>query len=54
VINTQSFGWTIQWTLPIGLLAEAVGLALVVALLAGYAPARWAGRQPLVEGLRYE
>ena len=54
VINTQSFGWTIQWTLPVGLLAEAVGLALVVALLAGYAPARWAGRQPLVEGLRYE
>lgn len=54
VINTQSFGWTIRWTLPVGLLAEAVGLALVVALLAGYAPARWAGRQPLVEGLRYE
>ena len=54
VINAQSFGWTIQWTLPVGLLAEAVGLALVAALLAGYAPARWAGRQPLVEGLRYE
>ena len=54
VINTQSFGWTIRWTLPVGLLVEAVGLALVVALLAGYAPARWAGQQPLVEGLRYE
>jgi putative ABC transport system permease protein len=54
VINRQSFGWTIQWTLPIGLLVEAVGLALVVALLAGYVPARWAGRQPVVEGLRYE
>ncbi|MDE3017721.1 MAG: ABC transporter permease, partial [Nitrospirota bacterium] len=54
VINRQSFGWTIQWTLPVGLLAEAVGLALIVALLAGYAPARWAGRQSVVEGLRYE
>lgn len=54
VINKQSFGWTIQWTLPAGLLAEAVGLALVVALLAGYAPARWAGRQSVAEGLRYE
>ncbi len=54
VINRQSFGWTIQWTLPVGLLVEAVGLALVVALLAGYAPARWAGRQSVVEGLRYE
>ncbi|MFM8551817.1 MAG: ABC transporter permease, partial [Nitrospiraceae bacterium] len=54
VINTQSFGWTIQWTLPSGLLVEAVGLALVVALVAGYAPARWAGRQSVAEGLRYE
>lgn len=54
VINRQSFGWTIQWTLSPPLLAEAVGLALAVALVAGYLPARWAARQPVAEGLRYE
>jgi putative ABC transport system permease protein len=54
VINKQSFGWTIQWTFPIGVLVQAVGLALAAALVAGYAPARWAARQPVAEGLRYE
>ncbi|MGH7165242.1 MAG: ABC transporter permease, partial [Nitrospiraceae bacterium] len=54
VINKQSFGWTIQFVLPKGLLVEAVGLALAAALVAGYLPARWAARQPVVEGLRYE
>ncbi len=54
VINKQSFGWTIQPTLPIGILIEAVALAWAAALLAGYIPARWASKQPIVEGLRYE
>ncbi len=54
VINKQSFGWTIQFMLPMGVLVEAVVLAVAVALLAGYVPARWAGKQPIVEGLRYE
>ncbi|TAJ22430.1 MAG: FtsX-like permease family protein [Nitrospirae bacterium] len=54
VINKQSFGWTIQLTLPVGLAVEAVGLALAVALAAGYLPARWAAKQPVAEGLRYE
>lgn len=54
VINKQSFGWTIQMTIPTGLLVEAVGLALSVALVAGYLPARWAARQIVAEGLRYE
>ncbi|WP_447974094.1 FtsX-like permease family protein [Nitrospira sp. Kam-Ns4a] len=54
VINKQSFGWTIQFLLPPGLLLEAVALALVAALVAGYVPARWAARQPVVDGLRYE
>jgi len=54
VINRQSFGWTIQWILPVPLIAEAVGLALLVALAAGYLPARWAARQPAADGLRYE
>ena len=54
VINRQSFGWTIQIAWPIGLLAEVAALALIASLLAGLWPARWAARQPLVEGLRYE
>jgi putative ABC transport system permease protein len=54
VINKQSFGWTIQFVLPTRLVIQAVGLALVVALAAGYLPARWASRQPVADGLRYE
>jgi len=54
VINRQSFGWTIQASWPIGLMAEVAVLALIASVLAGLWPARWAARQPLVEGLRYE
>ena len=54
VINKQSFGWTIQMTIPGGVILKAVGLALTAALVAGYWPARWAARQPVVEGLREE
>jgi len=54
VINKQSFGWTIQMTVPGGLILQAVALALTAALVAGYFPARWAARQPVVEGLREE
>ena len=54
VINRQSFGWTIQMIVPIGSLLQAVGLAVVATLVAGYFPARWAARQPVIEGLREE
>ncbi len=54
VINKQSFGWTIQTIIPIGALAQAIGLAALATLAAGYFPARWAARQPVVEGLREE
>ena len=54
VINRQSFGWTIQMTVPIDVLAQAVLLALGAALIAGYWPAHWAAHQPVVEGLREE
>ena len=54
VINKQSFGWTIQMSVPGGVILQAVGLALTSALVAGYWPARWAARQPVVEGLREE
>lgn len=54
VINKQSFGWTIQMIIPIGALIQAVGLAVIATLVAGYFPARWAARQPVVDGLREE
>ncbi|MGH7230024.1 MAG: ABC transporter permease [Nitrospiraceae bacterium] len=54
VINKQSFGWTIQLTLSAGLLLKAVGLASAAALVGGYLPARWASRQVVADGLRYE
>lgn len=54
VINRQSFGWTIQMILPIGSLVQAVALAVLATVVAGYFPARWAARQPVVEGLRDE
>ena len=54
VINKQSFGWTIQmeWTPEVW--AVALVMSLAVAVLSGYWPARWASRQPAIEGLRYE
>jgi putative ABC transport system permease protein len=54
VINKQSFGWTIRMTIPLGVLSQAVLLAISAAWIAGYFPARWAARQPVVEGLREE
>ncbi len=54
VINRQSFGWTIEFTLPGGLLVEAVALAVIAAVIAGLVPAFWAARQSIVDGLRYE
>ena len=54
VINKQSFGWTIQYTLA----WEAIGMALLVALAAAligaWAPARWASGRTIAEDLRYE
>ena len=54
VINKQSFGWTIQRVLPAGLFVQAVGLAVGAAAVAGYLPARWAAKQSVGDGLRYE
>lgn len=54
VINKQSFGWTIRMTVSFGILAKAVLLASVAALVGGYLPARWAARQRIADGLRYE
>jgi putative ABC transport system permease protein len=54
VINKQSFGWTIQMIVPFGAVLQAIGFAAAATLVAGYFPARWAARQPVVEGLREE
>jgi putative ABC transport system permease protein len=54
VINRQSFGWTIQLMIPPMTVLEAVCVAGLAGILASYLPARWASRQSIVNGLRYE
>ena len=44
VINVQSFGWTIQFHLPVGFLAQATVAVIAAAALAGLYPARLAAR----------
>ena len=44
VINVQSFGWTIQFHLPIGFLAQSTVLIAVTTALAGLYPARVASQ----------
>lgn len=50
VINVQSFGWTIQFHLPVGFLAQATLLMLLVTAVAGLYPAARAAR---VEAVRF-
>ncbi len=54
VINRQFFGWTIQWSLPIEVLAQALLLALLAAVGAGVLPARAAARRNISEALQME
>jgi putative ABC transport system permease protein len=54
VVNRQSFGWTIQFHTPGGLLAGALGLVWVVTVLAGFYPARMAARLDPVEVIHEE
>ena len=44
VINVQSFGWTIQFHLPLGFLAQSTLLITLATALAGLYPARMAAR----------
>ncbi len=44
VINVQSFGWTIQFHLPVGFLAQATVAVVAASALAGLYPARLAAR----------
>ena len=52
VINKRSFGWTLQLEVPPGLLLQAVGLALLAALLAGAYPAWKMARANPAEAMR--
>jgi putative ABC transport system permease protein len=54
VINKQSFGWTIQFSIQPWVVVQALALALGAACIAAYIPARWAGQQSIADGLRYE
>lgn len=54
VINRQFFGWTIQWTLPPGVLAQALALSLLAAIGAGILPARYATCRNIATTLQVE
>jgi putative ABC transport system permease protein len=54
VINKQSFGWTIQFSVPIWSLIEFGLVVMVTSIGAGLIPARRAARMNAVEPLRME
>jgi putative ABC transport system permease protein len=54
VINKQSFGWTIQFSVPVRLLVEYGLLTLAASLLAAAFPAWRAARMEVAEAVRYE
>jgi len=54
VINVQSFGWTIQFRLPMGFLAQMTALVLLATALAGIYPARRACRLRAAEEISDE
>jgi putative ABC transport system permease protein len=54
VINRRSFGWSMQHSIPLAVLAEALLLALGAALLAGLYPARRVAAVRPAEALRRE
>jgi putative ABC transport system permease protein len=54
VINKQSFGWTVQLSMPFDFLIQSSLLILLFALLSGLIPARVAVRTISPEAIRYE
>lgn len=54
VINVRSFGWTLQIHLEPGYFIQAVGVALIAALLAGIYPALRMGRMVIATAIRQE
>ncbi len=54
IINRRSFGWTLQMLVQPGAFLQALGVALVAALLAGVYPALKMSRMETAEVIRYE
>ena len=54
VINRRAFGWSIETTVPADVLLQAVGLAVLAALVAGAYPAWRMARTPPAPALREE
>jgi len=54
VINKQSFGWTIQFSVPVAMFGKTLILVIVCALVAGLFPARAAARKNVSEVMRME
>jgi len=54
VINKQSFGWTIPWTLSLEPMVIPCLVAGVEVLIGAWWPARWVAREAIASGLRYE
>ena len=54
VINLRSFGWTLQFMISPNLLLQAVGLAIIAALLAGIYPSLKMARSNPADALRNE
>jgi putative ABC transport system permease protein len=54
VINVQSFGWTIQFHVPVMFLIQSSVVILLAAALAGLYPAKTAARVRVVEQLAQE
>ena len=54
VINKQSFGWTIRFHWPVGVLVAAIAGVYTATLLAGLYPARIAMRLDPIEAAHEE
>jgi putative ABC transport system permease protein len=54
VINKQSFGWTIQFALPVAFLVQSMILIIVATILAGFYPAALAVRMDTIQSVRAE
>lgn len=54
VINQRSFGWTLQMDLGFQPFLQALGVAILAALLAGLYPAHKLGRMAAADAIRFE
>ena len=54
IINVRSFGWSMEYIIPAGVLIESIALAIIAALLAGLYPAQKLSRLSPAEALRHQ